>query len=530
MTATLATPSPATPTLATVDLTLSPFAYAVWDVDYLLDTDPRRARRVFAEALTSASAAERAFLEQVADMLTRNRWPVAARQLGWLAKSRPELRDMVIHYTTDTDPGLHFPAMPRISEAPIEATEWVRRSIREQHDRDRLTATPSELTDKARLRPEALAYRLARRPRRLPAGMVDLRHRGRDRRTVLRREAEFAAYAATRLYAIDHDFEAADAEVVADPRKPADAVWAHVQAGLWDRSYYLHVAQNYTDRDRELLDPEPPATGATRARSGRHTALDDQATQYLRAHGSDPGISEERRDRPRRRPAARGYVRVLDQNRLAQKRTGIPTPSDYDEFRPYSELDAPETTWEGSGLDYDLAAMVPYLGWPCVNCWIDRADIDRRPVHQRVGRLVSDDGLCDFCRDAGHPGIPPLSAPWTGRDFVESRCAYIATTYPRQARALLDRIRAAAANSGPTWRLITRWMATHLDGPTPTPRSAARTSASRPRRSSALGAGQRIGRCDGCARNGVVHADNLCTQCRVDLGVAAPRERTSSAA
>lgn len=520
----------ATPMLATGDLTVSPFAYAVWDVEYLLDTDPRRARRVFADALSLASPAERAFLEQAADMLTRNRWPVAARQLGWLAKSRPELRDMVVHYTTDTDPGLHYPAMPRISEAPIEAIEWVRQSIRERHDRDRLTATPSEATDKARLRPEALAYRRARMPL-PPTGTVSLRHRDRDRRGAQRREAEFAAYAATRMFAIDAT-EPGDPRTVQDPRKRADMVWSHVQAELWDRSYFLHVAENYTDRDRDLLDPESPATAdAGRARSGRHTALDARAAQYLRDHDLDPGDTDDRgpRSRQRRRPAPRGYVRVLDQNRFAQKRTGLTTPSDYDEFRPYSELDEPESTWQGSGLDYDLAAMVPYLGWPCISCWIDRADIDRRPVHVRDGRLVSDDGLCDICRHDGHPGIPALTMPWTGRQFVESRCAYIATTYPRQARALLDRIRAAAANTGPTWRLITRWMAANLDQPAPSA-PAARPAARRRRNSSALGARQRIGRCDGCARNGVVHADNLCTQCRVDLGVAAPHERTTSAA
>jgi hypothetical protein len=203
------------------------------------------------------------------------------------------------------------------------------------------------------------------------------------------------------------------------------------------------------------------------------------------------------------------------------RRTGLAIPSDYDIFLPYSELDMPEATWQGSGLDYDLAAMVPYLGWPCVGCWIDRPDSDRRAVHIRDGRPVSDDGLCDVCRADGHPGIPALSAPWGVWEFVESRCAYIAATHPGQARALLDRVRAAAANTGPTWRLITRWMAMNLDAPEP--RRAARPATPR-RRPAALGAGQRIGRCDACARSGIVHADNYCTQCRVDLGVAAPRD------
>lgn len=501
------------------DAVVSPFAEALWEVDYLLDTDPDRARDYFGVALTLATPAERQFLEQAADLLARNLWPVAARQLGWMAKSRPELRDMVIDYTTDTDPGLHVPGTPEISEVSIEAAEWVRRSIREQHDRDRLTATPSPATDAARLRPEAIAARRARTRQTSPA-VVSLRHRDRDIRATRRAEAEFAAYAADRLFAIDTADEPREM-AVPHPRKPAHLVWTHVQADLWDRSYIRHVAENYTDRDRELLDPETPAR---RVRSGRHTALDEQASQFLREHGADTASAEERpaRSRRRRAPGRRPRITAADQMRFAARRTGLAIPSDYDIFLPYTEIDTPEATWQGSGLDYDLAAMTPYLGWPCVGCWIDRPDSDRRAIHTRQGRLVSDDGLCDVCRADGHPGIPALTTPWGMQQFVESRCGYIATTHPTQARAILDRIRVAAANTGPTWRLITRWMAMNLE--TPERRPATRPSTPRRRRPAALGAGQRIGRCDACARHGIVHADNYCTTCRVDLGLAVPRE------
>ncbi|WP_280489321.1 hypothetical protein [Nocardia carnea] len=498
---------------------VSPFAEALWEVDYLLDTDPDRARDYFTFALTLATPPERRFLERAADLLARSPWPVAARQLGWMAKSRPELRAMVIDYTTDTDPGLHIPGMPDISEVSIETAEWVRRSIRERRDRERLTATPSPATDAARLRPEAIAARRARAQTHAPEpeAVVSLRHHDRDLRTARRLEAEYAAYAADRLYAIDTTDEPRDT-TVPNPRKPAHLVWAHVQAELWDRSYIRHVAENYTDRDRELLDPETPAS--RRVRSGRHTALDDRASAFLREHGADTAPVDERpgRSRRRRTPARRPRITAADQMRFAARRTGLAIPSDYDIFLPYSELDIPESTWQGSGLDYDLAAMVPYLGWPCVGCWIDRPDADRRAVHIRDGRPVSDDGLCDVCRADGHPGIPALTTPWGVREFVESRCAYIAATHPGQARALLDRVRAAAANTGPTWRLITRWMAMNLDAPEP--RRAARPATPRRPWPTALGAGQRIGRCDACARSAIVHADNYCTQCRVDLGVA----------
>ncbi|WP_416566132.1 hypothetical protein [Nocardia testacea] len=517
-----------TPTHTISDgLTGSRFADALCEVDYLLDIDPDRARNRFTDALALTTLAEREFLERAADLLARHPWPVAARQLGWLAKSRPELRAMVIDYTTDTDPGLHFPGMPGISEVSIEAAEWVRRSIRERRDRERLTATPSPATDAARLRPEAIGYRRARSPQD-PAETISLRHRERDLRIARRGEAEFAAYAAERWFAIDTETDIRDSDPTPDPQKPSHLVWGHVQADLWDRSYFLHVAENYTDRDRELLDPE--TADADQVRYGRHSALDAEASEFLRAHGIDAGPADGRpsRARPRRTPARRPRIRPADQTRFAARRTGLAAPSDYDIFLPYSELDVPESTWQGSGLDYDLAAMVPYLGWPCVGCWIDRPESDRRAVHIHDGRTVSDDGLCDVCRADGQPGIPALSTPWGTREFVESRCAYIATTHPAQARMLLDRIRAAAANTGPTWRLITRWMARNLEAPKRQP--VAQLNVLRRRRPAALGAGQRTGRCDACARPGIVHADNYCTQCRVDLGVAAPREHGHRAA
>ncbi|MET7772052.1 hypothetical protein [Nocardia sp. NPDC005366] len=529
MTATLNAPVTDTLTETVTDIaeTLTPFAAALGEIEYLLDTDPDAARERFIDVLALASPAERVFLDRAAEMLTRSPWKTAARQLGWMAKSRPELRSLIVDHTAEGDPGLYRPEMPAQSEVSIEAAEWVRRSIRERRSRERDTATPSAATDAARYQPERVAARRARIP--APAlGRVNLRHQTRDLAVAQRRDREYAAYAARRLYAIDTALDRDRTPPVFEPRKKAGQVWAHVQAELWDRSYFLHVAHCYTEADRHLLAPELPERHV--ATEHRHAGLEDAARDFLAEHGSAPEPSGRARDpRARRsRPQFPPRITTADQSRFAVRRTGLAVPSDRDEYLPYSELDVRESTWQGSGLDYDLAAMTPYLGWPCVGCWIDRPAADRRPFHTRHGNVVSDDGLCDVCRADGHPTIPALSAGFGMRSFVESRCAYIAAAHPAQVRALLDRVRAAAANTGPTWRLITRWIASNLEQPERAPRTAATR---RPRRGgSALGAGQRIGRCDACARNGVVHADNYCTDCRIDLGLGPTTTRHSAVA
>ncbi|WP_067859814.1 hypothetical protein [Nocardia shimofusensis] len=529
MTATLNTPDTTVPAKA-ADV-VSPFAAALGEIEYLLEVDPDTARERFTAVLALASPDEREFLDRAADIMARSPWKVAARRLGWMAKSRPELRAMIIDHTADGDPGLYRPELPTPSDTSLEAAEWVRRSIRDRRHRDRLTATPTPATDKARYRAEAIDARRARIPA-PTTGRVSLRHRDRDLRVAERREREYAGYAADRLFAIDTPVDEDRTAPVPDPRKAADQVWAHVQAELWDRSYFLHVADCYTETDRHLLAPTIPERHT--GHNDRHTGLDDQAREFLHEHDTRGGAGAEPSSHPRRprvrrnRPQLPPRITPADQSRFAERRTGISVPSDYDILLPYSELDTPESTWQGSGLDYDLAAMTSYLGWPCVGCWIDRPARDRRPLHDRNGAPVSDDGLCDVCRADGRPGIPALPEGFGLRSYVASRCAHITATHPRQARALLDRVRDAAANTGPTWRLITRWMAANLDQPAASTRRPA-PAPRRPRRSSALGAGQRIGRCDACARNGIVHADNYCTGCRIDLGLVPTSGRTTAA-
>ncbi|WP_107657393.1 hypothetical protein [Nocardia suismassiliense] len=72
-------------------------------------------------------------------------------------------------------------------------------------------------------------------------------------------------------------------------------MWAHVQAGLWDRSYFLYVSENYTDRDRDLLAPSSPVTRAGSAQQGRYAALDDAAQALLKENTTDGGGGTRRR-------------------------------------------------------------------------------------------------------------------------------------------------------------------------------------------------------------------------------------------
>ncbi|WP_157227387.1 hypothetical protein, partial [Nocardia asiatica] len=274
MTATLNAPETTdsvTETVTDVADTVSPFAAALGEIEFLLNTDPDAARERFTAVLALASPAERAFLDRAAEMLTRSSWKTAARQLGWMAKSRPELRSLIVDHTAEGDPGLYRPELPQQSETSIEAAEWVRRSIRDRRYRDRYTATPSAATDAARYQSEKVAARRARIPAPTTA-LVNLRHRGRDLAVAERRHREYAGYAAQRLYAIDTAVDDDRTPPVPEPWKKAGQVWAHVQAELWERSYFLHVAECYTEADRYLLAPELPERHIAPQR--RHAGLE----------------------------------------------------------------------------------------------------------------------------------------------------------------------------------------------------------------------------------------------------------------
>ncbi|WP_243795059.1 hypothetical protein [Saccharopolyspora gloriosae] len=78
-----------------------------------------------------------------------------------------------------------------------------------------------------------------------------------------------------------------------------------------------------------------------------------------------------------------------------------------------------------SGLDYDDAAKHPARG-RCLVCNVEPSEVDRR---QR-------DGLCEECRERGHPGLEPLPANASRADRIRAVCAYRAAQDPHPLRAL----------------------------------------------------------------------------------------------
>ncbi|WP_328436936.1 hypothetical protein [Nocardia puris] len=493
------------------------FFGALADVDDLLRIDRKEAVRLFGKALAMLSPADLKFYQGVADQMGRMPWKIATRHVAARARRDPSVADLA-EWTAPSDPSLYLPESDPVDvhHVPVDAAEWVRQSIRERRDRERVAAVPTAATDAVRLSPEARARR----------ARYGLRHRGRDaraRRAQRAADALYGAYAAERAFRIDGPDEEDRTPPVQCPRKPEHLMWGHVGDRLWDRSYVLYVAEQLDERSRDVLDP-PRRTARSSAETtlGSDAALEDETTAYLRQHA--PELDEQPRttaSRGSRRPR-RSRLTATEQMRWAKNRTGIPVPSDYDELVPYTQQDVPELPWDtagSGGLDTDVE--LAHRGWPCVVCWMERCVADRRYAHRVAGRWRSDDGLCAECRADGHAGVAALPVPWTAAQFHESRCAYIAEHYPAHARALLDRIRRDTAGSaGPVWRIITRWMAIHIDDEPHTPyaeRSTRRRSgARRPRR---VGPGQRLRACDGCGQTGIVWADGYCGPCRVWLGL-----------
>lgn len=89
-----------------------------------------------------------------------------------------------------------------------------------------------------------------------------------------------------------------------------------------------------------------------------------------------------------------------------------------------------------AALDYDLAAVPPLRGLPCVAA---ACGLERTPRDARRG---ADDGLCEDCRDRGVTGMAILPATATRAEAIAARCDYIAatsaTTAERDARLRRD--------------------------------------------------------------------------------------------
>jgi hypothetical protein len=195
-----------------------------------------------------------------------------------------------------------------------------------------------------------------------------------------------------------------------------------------------------------LIDQADPHTLGLIARcadalqADRHDATAALDELWLTATEQDAAIitaclpaSDYQPDLPTREPepAWKRQVRWVPPSRVRVRRGPVTAPAarsgDSGVIASYlaettgAGEDAPQTERPiGYELDYDLAAVHPVRGTPCVGCWIERTRADQRPEQ--------DDGLCGECRETGHRGIPALPAGHTRADAVRARCQHIADT------------------------------------------------------------------------------------------------------
>jgi hypothetical protein len=169
---------------------------------------------------------------------------------------------------------------------------------------------------------------------------------------------------------------------------------------------------------------------------------------------------------PEPEPAWKRQVRWVPPSRVRVRRGPVTTPArrgdprGSDAVASYlvgstdAEVDEPQTERPiGYELDYDLAAVHPVRGTPCVGCWIERTRADQRPGQ--------DDGLCGECRETGRRGIPALPAGHTRADAVRARCQHIADT-DTTGRGALPTLRAEYRRANTADRAaIAAWVNDH---------------------------------------------------------------------
>ncbi|MFX0573763.1 hypothetical protein [Nocardia nepalensis] len=481
----------------------SAFLDALFHLDRLFHLDsPRLAREMFPDVLALATPDERAFLDELTDTFTRHPFQTAHKRLDAIWKAADtERRELINRCAPDTDPGLHTRELPEIVEISYTAAELPPMPVRDRYRPLITHRAPARATDAARNALDKVAARTQARP--IPTPSIPGDHRAHLLPYAIANEAILTGYVTGSMFTdgttipdpdaapeppqrpIELPVPDPDSETERAKRQRRRYARDHAEATeLWDRVYINYVASQYDTEHRTAWNAQ---------RGGRIT--EDEAKAFA---------------------DARTGLRVRDDAR-------------------------PEIPRQGNGLDYDDAAMVPVMGWRCVSCFIERPMTDQRPIHIRGGQLVSDDGLCDSCRADARPGIAPLPEEFTTEDFVVSRCDFLAATYPAAAHALIVEVWHRAAPH-PICRHITRFLATHPEL-TPNPAKplqlaaevAATEVAPRPpaavRKGRArLGADQRHGRCDGCTRYTVVHTDNYCLTCRIDLGLVHARRHRPQAA
>ena len=72
----------------------------------------------------------------------------------------------------------------------------------------------------------------------------------------------------------------------------------------------------------------------------------------------------------------------------------------------------------------------------CVHCFGERACSDHFRT-DTTGHRLSDDGLCQHCRDHDRTAIPTLPPGFTLADEVAAYCQHLTDHYPAAAPALL---------------------------------------------------------------------------------------------
>ncbi|WP_063046191.1 hypothetical protein [Nocardia pseudovaccinii] len=209
-------------------------------------------------------------------------------------------------------------------------------------------------------------------------------------------------------------------------------------------------------------------------------------------------------------PWDRHYVRqVAEQVRAERDRAGERTRDDFDTdaiARTRTGLDIrdddrPAYLPNGNGLDYDHTTLAPLQGWVCVHCFGERACSDHFRT-DTTGHRLSDDGLCQHCRDHDRTGIAPLPGGFTLADEVAAYCQHLTDHYPAAAPALLCDLKQRST------RTVAGLVMAYRD------RATQPSASSTPIRT--LTAVQlRTGRCCSCHTPGRdIDIDDLCGDCR----------------
>ncbi|MGW5441572.1 hypothetical protein [Nocardia asteroides] len=498
---------------AAVELPTVPATHAFLDaiaaVEVMFGHNRHAAIEMFRPALELATDADWDVLDFMVETFTLYPRESALARLRARWRDGDDLeRERLLRLVPDTDPCLHSHSDAALAtvidnrartnhtsvadefaalHAQLETAEMPRQSIRAwRNPLPRLTVPTARGVDASRRTPEQIRARIAARGKRRPA----------EREPLVVRD-----YAADGLF-VDTEIDqqqrlnrrigallARGVRFTGDTPTPSGrrrsghpaAKPAELLDAIWDHEYCNHVAAT---------------------------------------HDHDRAIAGERVNNPE-------HSRIW-----AERRTRLGTRSD----RRNDYL------FQGNGLDDFRTAMTLIHGWRCVSCFIERCELDRRPVHVRDGILRSDDGLCDHCRADDIVGLPALADGFEPAQLTWAYCDYFATHYRDATVTLIDEVRRRA----PEWIIATldQFLMTHPDLPgaptydedgnihTPEPATEPLPvrASSRRHRGTVIPAGQRPGRCDGCTRYLPVHDDGFCTQCRVHIGLHVPTPRKRPAA